>query len=275
MTFQEITSRSNPLIVETGKLSDKKYRQSMRQFCFEGWKLLHEAQKHHVPLVRVFVTAQAKNNYSTLLSSLNCPIYLLPDAVYAKLSQENAPQGVFSCAKFLDNSVFYNTIYKKRSHLPVIIKEKILICDGLRDPGNMGTVIRTADALGFDRLVLSADCADFYSPKAVRGAMGAMFRMQCDITNDVPAYIHSLRDAGYQVYAAALRENAQTLGSFPVTNETVFVIGNEGHGLSETVLAACSGTVIIPMTAEAESLNAAIAAAILMWERQKAVTAQD
>ena len=166
----------------------------------------------------------------------------------------------------------------KRSHFPTIIRkkaeasgsERILVCDGLQDPGNLGTVLRTANALGFDRVVLSAGSADIYHPKTVRGAMGALFRLPVDITEDICAYIASLREAGYTVLAAALRDDAQPLDTVPVTARTVFVIGNEGHGLSDAVIASCSGSVIIPMSEGAESLNAAVAAALLMWECAKA-----
>lgn len=273
--IQSITSRSNPLIVDTAKLADKKYRQRTRLFCFEGWKLFEEALHADVAIERVFITEGARNAYASLLTEAeqmgaSFPVFCVPDAVYEKISGENSPQGVFCAAKHLDNLIFYNTIYKKRSHFPTIINEKILICDGMRDPGNLGTVIRTANAMGFDRLVLSADCADVYNPKVVRAAMGALFRLPLDISDDIPAYCTSLRDAGYEVRAAALREDAELLGTFPVTEKTVFVIGNEGHGLSEETIRACSGTVIIPMAEGAESFNAAIAAALLMWERRKA-----
>ncbi|MCQ2432533.1 MAG: RNA methyltransferase [Clostridia bacterium] len=274
MSIQSITSRSNPLIIETGKLAEKKYRQRMHLFCFEGRKLLGEAIEKNVALERIFVTEQARNTCADFLALLDekypdLPVFSVPESVYEKISGENAPQGVFCVAKALDNLIFYNTIYKKRSHFPTIIKEKILVCDGMRDPGNLGTVIRTANALGFDRLVLSSDCADVYNPKVVRAAMGALFRMPLDITDDTPAYLASLREAGYDVRAAALRPDAQPLGSFPVTEDTVFVIGNEGHGLSDAVIDTCSGTVIIPMAEGAESFNAAIAASLLMWERCK------
>lgn len=270
-----ITSRANPLIVETAKLSDRKYRQRARSFCFEGKKLLLEALDAGVSLEHVFATEAAADRYGELLARVSCPVTVVSEQVYAKLSAENAPEGLFSVAKYLDNLIFPHIIYMKRSQFQTIMKEnggdaeRILVCDGLQDPGNLGTVLRTANALGFDRVVLSSDCADLYHPRTVRGAMGALFRLPVDITEDVCAYIRSLREAGYTVLAAALRADAQPLGTVSVTERTVFVIGNEGHGLSDAVISACSGSVIIPMAEGAESLNAAVAAALLMWERAR------
>ena len=277
-TFTPITSRANPLIVESAKLAaDRKYRESAHLFCFEGKKLLSEALDAGVPLERVFAADTAVLRYRALLDRLSCPVYQVSDAVYEKLSAEKSPEGLFSVAKYLDNLIFPHTIYMKRSHFPTIIDstdvengwERILVCDGLQDPGNLGTVLRTANALGFDRVVLSKNSADIYHPKTLRGAMGALFRIPVDLAEDICAYIGSLKEAGYAVYAAALSDGAQPLPSLSVSERTVFVIGNEGHGLSSAVISACSGSVIIPMAEGAESLNAAVAAALLMWERAK------
>ena len=270
MEFTKITSRANAIIVETAKLSDKKYREQTGLFCLEGWKLLSEAIDAGAEITRVFVAEAAAQKYEALLTQLSCPLYLVSDAVFDRLTTEKAPQGIFACVKKLDNSILHHKIYMKRSQFSsIIIREKIFVCDGLRDPGNLGTIIRTANALGFDRLVLSSDCVDVYNPKVVRGAMGALFRLHIDISDDMCAYVASLKENGYTVYAATLQEGAQTLGSFTVDESTVFVVGNEGHGLSEQTIAACNGSVIIPMAENAESFNAAIASALLMWERSK------
>ncbi|MBO5648914.1 MAG: RNA methyltransferase [Clostridia bacterium] len=269
-TPKSVTSRANPLIVEAAKLQDKKHRTRTARFFFEGVKLFSEARAAGVFLERVIVTEEAYGKYAALFSDADFETVIVPDSVYEKITAENSPQGVFCLAKYLDNLNFSNTIYTEGSQFGDIINtgnaERILICDGLRDPGNLGTVIRTANALGFDRLVLSSDCADLYNPKTVRAAMGALFRIRADITPDIPAYIASLTEAGYDVRAAALTEDAVPLNAYRVTPRTVFVIGNEGHGLSEETVAACRGSVIIPMAEGAESLNAAIAASILMWE---------
>lgn len=267
-----ITSRTNPQILAAAKLSDKKYRRETGSFFFEGWKLFSEARAAGVSIMQVFVTEAAYQKYTDLFADPDFDIFLVTDAVYAKISAENSPQGIFCLAKTLDNLNFYHIIDIVGSQLPTIIKgeEKMLICDGLQDPGNLGTILRTANALGFDRLVLSGDCADVYNPKVVRAAMGALFRICVDITDDIPAYIALLQKNGYHVHAAALTDEAVPLDRLQVSKKTVFVIGNEGHGLSIQTISACDSAVVIPMAEGAESLNAAIAAALLMWERAKA-----
>ena len=272
-TPKTITSRSNPRIVEAAKLQEKKHRTRSGRFFFEGHKLFSEARAAHIPIECVIAEEHAFDKYPDLFADPTFEILTVPQSVYEKITAEQAPQGIFCIAQFLDNLKFYHTNETTGSHLGSIIPskgpEKILICDGLRDPGNLGTVIRTANALGFDRLILSADCADVYNPKTVRAAMGALFRLDMTVTDDIPAAIGVMREAGYDVRAAALTEEATPLGEYRVTDRTVFVIGNEGHGLSEETVAACSGSVIIPMAEGAESLNAAIAASLLMWERTR------
>ena len=266
-----ITSRSNPRIVDAAKLQEKKHRSRTERFFFEGHKLFSEARAAQVPIECVIAEEHAYEKYAELFCDPTFEILVVPSSVYEKITAEQAPQGIFCIAHSLNNLKFSHTNAMTGSQLETIITaepgEKILICDGLRDPGNLGTVIRTANALGFDRLILSDDCADVYNPKTVRAAMGALFRLQMVTTDSIPAAIAQLRERGYDVRAAALTEQAQPLGSYTVTEQTVFVIGNEGHGLSEETVAACCGSVIIPMAPGAESLNAAIAASLLMWER--------
>ena len=138
--------------------------------------------------------------------------------------------------------------------------------ESVRDPSNVGAVIRSAAAFGIDRLIMSADCADIYHPRAVRASMGTLFDQRIDRVSNLPETIAQFRANDRRVFAAALDENAARLGSFPIGAGDCVVIGNEGHGLSRETIAACAGCVMIPMSARAESLNAAVAASVLMWE---------
>ncbi len=270
-TMPTITSRANPAIVRAAKLQDKKYRREAERFFFEGVKLFSEARATGVKLEAVFVTEDALGKYASLMEDADFDIFPVSNGVYEKISAEKSPEGVFCLAKPLDNLKFHHIMDIRSSQLSFIINkdEKILICDGVRDPGNLGTVIRTANALGFDRLILSADCADVYNPKTVRAAMGGLFRLHLDITDNIPVAIAYLIQCGYDVRAAALSDDAVPLPVSGVTKQTVFVIGNEGHGLSPETVQVCNGCVIIPMAPGAESLNAAIAASLLMWERAR------
>ena len=136
--------------------------------------------------------------------------------------------------------------------------------EGVQDPGNVGTVIRTANALGMDAVVLTGACADLYGPKTVRAAMGALLR-QPVLTCTLDELMQLLRANGLKLYGAALTDTAQDLRCVPLTPAAV-AIGSEGRGLSAQLLAQCDGQIIIPMQPGAESLNAAVAAAVVMWE---------
>lgn len=139
-----------------------------------------------------------------------------------------------------------------------------LVLEGVQDPGNVGTVIRTANAFGVDAVILTGDCADLYHPKTVRATMGAIFRQRVlEIeTSLLPAF---LKDQGLPLYAAALDSNAVDIRELSLRNAAL-AVGSEGHGLSRELIEASARTVIIPMEADSESLNAAVAAAVLMWE---------
>ena len=151
------------------------------------------------------------------------------------------------------------------------------MAESLRDPGNLGTVIRTSAALGIDRLIITDDCADLYNPKTVRAAMGGLFSLDIDIVKqeELPILISSLINNendknNRRIYATALTDNAEKIGELKLSEGDAFVIGNEGHGLSEATVKAASGVAIIPMTEGSESLNAAAAAAICIWETVRA-----
>lgn len=147
--------------------------------------------------------------------------------------------------------------------------ERIVLLEAVRDPSNIGAIIRSAAAIGVDRLILSADCADIYNPRAVRASMGTLFNQPIDRVSDMAQTVRDLAACGRRVFAAALDERAMHLGSFEILHGDCVVIGNEGHGLSQGVIDACTNSVIIPMSGRAESFNAAVAASLLMWEFSK------
>jgi TrmH family RNA methyltransferase len=258
--MQIITSRQNPLVVDTAKLQDKKYRRQSKRFFLEGEKLFAEALKSGVSLCYVMMTEAAYARLCPTENTYPFPVYCVSESVFEKISTEKSPQGVLSVAKDLDFLHKRYIIYSSDSQ-----KRKFLLC-GIQDPGNLGTMIRTANAFGIDELILSEDCADLYHPKTVRAAMGAIFRQKIAVCSDLPASIVALQNAGYCVLAATLNESSLPLNELCVHPTTCFAVGNEGHGLPSSVIDACNGSVIIPMQPDTESLNAAVAASLLMWE---------
>lgn len=144
--------------------------------------------------------------------------------------------------------------------------EKFLALDHLQDPGNLGTIIRTADAFGADGILLSEGCADCYSPKVLRSTMGSVFRLPIWTVPDLAQTLKELHQAGFSTFGAALDETAICLGNFSFPQKSVAVVGNEGNGISRPVLDACQQTLYIPMKGETESLNAGVAASLILWE---------
>ncbi len=270
-----IRSRQNRGVVETAKLTDRREREERKLFRFDGIKLFEEAIKNGVELTCVYlkeskvnaVTSRIEESYPGALDALDCRACILADEVFDKISEEKSPEGVICVAKYIDKSQKIVTIYNVEEFFQT--DERIVLLESVRDPSNIGAIIRSAAAIGIDRLILSGDCADIYHPKAVRASMGTVFSQRIDRTDSLTAAVERLCESGRRVYAAALDETAHRLGDFAIRRGDCVVIGNEGHGLSEELMKACSGKVYIPMSPRAESFNAAVAASILMWEFAK------
>lgn len=256
-----ITSRSNPAVIAAASLHEKKYRLQSRRFFFEGIKLLREAAASGVELVTVFSDGRCLPLCRELLPQTE--ILEVSDSVLCKLSTEKSPQGVICVAKYIDKIHNINKIYNMDDFSGG--NRRFLLLSSLRDPGNLGTVIRTAAAFGIDELILSGDCADLYNPRTVRAAMGTLFRQRISYVPSLPDTVLLLKRAGYRVCAAVLDRDSERLDRMTVTDKTVFVIGNEGHGIDPDVVRAAGEKVYIPMREGVESLNAAAAAAVFLW----------
>lgn len=251
--MKTITSKSNPHIIHACSLSKRKYREQYGLFFFEGIKLFREALDAAVNIKEVFVTEKALASYPECADIDTA--YLVTDEVYAKITDESAPQGIFSVAEI--------PIKKAPASGSRIIIESV------RDPGNVGTILRSALAFGIGEVFFSSDCADPWSPKVCRAAMGALFRQPFSCEKNTLGVIDKLRNNGYNLFAAALSDGSRPLNEIEVSEKTCFVIGNEGSGLRSETVAACDGQVIIPISEQSESLNAAVAASVLMWEMKK------
>ncbi len=269
-----ITSRNNPLVKWAASLSDKKGRSAARTFIAEGEKLTFEALAASLPVTHIFVSESRCESIIKRLSDLNLgkiyddtEVYVLADTAFEKISTEKAPQGVISAIKYLD--FFYNIdiIYKEEFFLKQ--HERALFLCSVRDPGNLGSVIRSAVAFGVEHIIMSADSADIYNPKTVRSAMGSLFRTRVSVVSDTQAFISAAQENGRRVFAAELCDGALSLSDAALTPTDIVMIGNEGHGIPSEISALCNGSVYIPISAKTESLNAAVAAAIFMWEQSK------
>ena len=255
-----ITSRSNPAVVAAAALKEKKYRDASSLFMLEGEKLFLEAVSSGIGISEVFVTegklSLCRGKVSDEL------IRVVSDGVIEKISTEKSPQGIICVAKYIDKIHIINKIYNMEDFSD---GRRIMILSSIRDPGNLGTIIRTASAFGVDELILSSDCADIYNPRTVRAAMGTLFRQRVSYVSDLPATVTELNLAGYDTRAAMLDDGSERLDCMRINRKTAFIVGNEGHGIAPEVVSSASGRVYIPMVNGVESLNAASAATVFLW----------
>lgn len=245
-----IESRRNPLLVHLHKLlTSRGYREKCGQFAAEGTKLLEEAAKWYPALDTVVV----QQGVELCPLPAHVRVAEVPEALMRAISQQDAPQGAaFICA-----------LPQPRE---ACVQAGSILLDGIQDPGNLGTILRTADALSVP-VVLLDGCADAYSPKTVRASMGAVLRTQPQRMTREQA-LKSCRAQGIPLLATAMTARARDLRQAALA-EAAVVIGSEGRGVSSLLLEAADESVIIPMASRCESLNAAIAAAIVMWQMKQ------
>ena len=271
-----IRSRQNKNVVELCKLNDRKNREELKLFRFDGIKLLEEAIRNSLSLKAVFlmesraeqIVLKMEERFGKGILDGFGRTFVLSDEIFDRISEEKSPEGVISVAKYIDKFQKNATIYNSADFF-AMKNERIVLLESVRDPSNIGAIIRSAAAIGIDRLILSADCADIYHSKAVRASMGTLFNQAIDRVEDLSLAVRGLCGSGRRVFAATLDERALELGSFSLVSGDCVVIGNEGHGISPALASACSHSVMIPMSGRAESFNAAVAASILMWEFSK------
>jgi len=259
MTPEYITSRDNALLKRISRLyRTKKYRDETGIFVCEGEKLLKEALQSGVEPVAVLWEEQdaRRESAQALLQELSCRAALTDAALFSAVSGLEHHEGViFLCKKPQPRTV------------DAVQPGRYLVLDGVQDPGNMGTILRSADAFGVDGVWLLDGCADPYNPKVVRSAMGTLFRAKLYRSN-VDTFFETMEHRHIPVYAAALSARARDIRDFSLQMCAV-VVGNEGSGVTVPVLERCTGELIIPMQPHTESLNAAVAASIIMWEMSR------
>ena len=243
---ERITSRKNPFLQQVKRLlSSKKEREAAGLFVSDGTKLLEEAVKWYDGLDTVILSDGIEAQVPAHVRTIR-----VPEDVMASISPMETPQG----------AMFLCRLPEKKAFVP---QKGMLILDGIQDPGNLGTILRTADALDVP-VVLLEGCADPYSHKVVRSSMGAVLRVQ-----PMQASWQEVREAcaaaGILIGVTALSDRAKDLRHSDLTSMAV-VIGSEGRGVRREILEAADAELIIPMNPHCESLNAAVAATIVMWE---------
>ena len=248
--MERITARTNPLLTHIRRLaSSGSYRRSCGEFVADSPKLLAEALLWGAELVSVVCT----DGFALPELPDGARTVQVPEEVMAALSPAKTPQGVLAVCAIPD------------APLPAgLTGRRYVLLDGVQDPGNVGTILRTADAFFADGVFLVNGCADLYHPRTIRASMGAVLRCPAWVCGAAEASA-LLRSSGIPLYGAALRQDSLDVRDGDYTRAAA-AIGSEGRGLSPEVLNLCDATVCIPMHPHCESLNAAAAAAVVLWE---------
>ena len=237
-----ITSVNNEYIKKLCKLKEKKYRDMENKFLVEGYHLVMEA--YNAKLL----------NHIILLEGEKVPIYDI-DITYVSNEVMKKLSDVVS------GSHIIGIVRKKEDKM---VGDRILILDDIQDPGNLGTMIRSAKAFGFDTIILSKNSVDLYNPKVVRSTQGMLFYVNI-LVRDLGCFINNLKEDNYVIYGSDVRDGINVREE-DIPSKLAIVIGNEGNGISDEVSKLCDKNLYIKMSDEVESLNAGVAASILMYE---------
>ena len=266
--MERITSTGNKLIREVRDLEKKaRTRRESGLFIAEGERLCSEIPVSYIerlfvaedysgrmPAFRKDASGLNEGHSEAVMKATNTAapkIFEVPRELMEHMSDTKNSQGILAVVRQKEYTALKGDFF--------------LILDTLQDPGNMGTIFRTAEAAGVDGILMNRDCVDVYSPKVVRATMGAMFRMPFMVTDDLPAEIKRMKSQGVQIYAAHLK-GTKNHWEFDYHQPTAFMIGNEGNGLQDEIAALADMYLRIPMMGQTESLNAGVAASVLMYE---------
>ncbi len=258
-----ISSKENKRIKYIKKLlSSSSFRRSEGAFIAEGLRLCADALDSGADISQAYFSesfCEKNRDFTDRAAERVSERFILRDGIFSAASDTKTPQGVMFVIKTLDKTIDFDKIKDNG---------KVLALENVQDPVNLGTILRTAEALGTDAVILSRDCCDIYSPKAVRGSMGAVFRLPVMITDDLSGLIGEFNRFG-RSYAAVLDREAVRLTECDLSGAVLAVVGNEGNGITEKTVSACTDKLFIPMRGRAESLNVSAAAGIIIWEMIK------
>lgn len=261
MIMEKITARTNDKIKHAVRLGESaSLRKEAGEFFLEGARLCFDAVQTGIGIKQAFFTAKALWKYSEYTESIIAKsevCYEISPEVSQKLSGTENPQGVFCICAINSNA--------KTQLNPT---GKYIALENLQDPSNLGAVCRSAEALGLDGLIVSGGC-DIYNPKALRAAMGSSLRMPVITADNLPGLLAEANALGMQTLASVPRNTATDIRKISMDGGVICCVGNEGSGLSDEAIDACSELVTIPMSGRAESFNASAAAAILAWELKR------
>lgn len=243
-----IKSNENAVIKHINSLKKRSYREKTGEFIIEGERGVRDAVKNGAEFSAVLI----RSGYEGFVPACE-KCYEAEPRLFDKVAETETPQGIIATAKINFKSI------------GEISCGMVVICDNLRDPGNMGTIIRTAHAVNASAIVLTKGCADPYAPKTVRATMGSVFKVPL-VTMETIEEMDRLKEKGYKIIGGGLTGDAVNLFDADIKGNCAFVLGNEANGISQEVMSKCDMIVKIPMPGGLESLNASVAGALMMYE---------
>ena len=256
--FTEIKAKDNARIKRLFKLQkSSRFRNEEACFVLEGLRTIDDASDNGIVLSELYFTASAYEKHPSDIKKFAqnakfCAV--ISDFVAKSISDTVTTQGIFAVAEL------------PKAETKILRDKKYIALENLQDPSNLGAIARTAEALGIDGIVMSADSCDPFSPKSLRASMGTLLRLPVIITENMTEFI---KNCGVNTFACVAHGNAEALNSVSFNGGCICVIGNEANGITKETIEVCTKSITIPMKGRAESLNAAAAASIVMWEMVK------
>ena len=250
-----ISSTKNEKIKELAKLQTAKGRKKAGMYLLEGEHLVEEAIKEKAPIELIVVSSNRREDYQYLLEQTEINVLVVSQEVFQKLSMTETTQGILAAVNI-----------ENQAEPPC--SGRIIVLDTVQDPGNLGTIVRTADAAGFDAVVLGAGTVDLYNDKVIRSMQGSHFHIPV-FQADLREYLPVLKKQRVEVAVTALHRDSKDYSILQGKSDVAIVVGNEGQGVSSEVIDLADIVVTIPMFGKAESLNVAIASALLMYKTKE------
>lgn len=244
-----ITSLQNEQVKQWKKLKRKKGRETSASFLIEGQHLVEEVLKSHWEIIHIILREDVKDNFQDYDGN----VIVVAEKVFKEIANTDHPQGVMAEVKI-------------QSHDWVTTPQRLLILDAVQDPGNVGTLIRTADAAGFEGILLGKGTVDVFNDKVIRATQGSLFHLPI-YHGDLNEWIPKLKNEGIAIWASALK-NAQPYTKLKPKTPVSLIVGNEGSGINQIYQQLADERVYIPIYGKAESLNVGIAAGVLMYYLQ-------
>lgn len=257
-----ISSLQNEKIKHVNKiLRQSKFRKHHSQFAVEGIKLIKEILKSGIKINSIFVTSEAYEKYTDDLIQIknNSPftIYKVTEKIMSKISSLTSPPGLICLCEIIDKIQMMDKIVKN---------DKIVILENIQDPHNLGTLFRICDAMNVKAVAVTEGSCDIYNPKVLRGSMGSIFRLDIFWVNDIITFISDLKKHDFEICASTVDKNDSPISKIKYNKKTAVIIGNEGNGINPETIKLCDKKITIPTNQEIDSLNAAVAAGIIIWE---------